>query len=89
MISIKRIRNYYSLVIKRRQFFDIIKKYRKNPDNFSVSYSRKSSTRRISREIEENITKELSTEKGIIENEDMPLKSYRIVRFLKVYLTQT
>jgi len=64
------------LGIKRRRFFKLLKKFRGDPENFSISYKRRRSCRRISREIEENILKELHIEKGLIKNKDMPIKSY-------------
>ncbi len=64
------------LGIKRRRFFELVKRYREDPENFSISYRREKSTRTISKEIEENIIKELSIEKSLIENRDMPIKSY-------------
>jgi len=64
------------LGIKRRRFFYLLKKYREDPETFSIGYSREKSTRRISRKIEENIIKELRIEKSLIENRDMPIRSY-------------
>lgn len=64
------------LGIGRSRFFDLLKEYRKDPDSFSIAYSRKRSTRRINREIEENIIKELNIEKSLIVNKDLPIKSY-------------
>ena len=64
------------LGIGRSRFFELLNKYREDPENFSISYKRRRSCRRIDREIEGNILKELRIEKGLIENEDMPIKSY-------------
>jgi hypothetical protein len=64
------------LGIKRRRFFELLKEYRNDPDSFSVSYHRKRATRKIDKEIEENILKELSLEKRLIENNDMPIRFY-------------
>ncbi len=64
------------LGIKRRRFFELLKEYRNDPDSFSVSYHRKRATRKIDRQIEENILKELSLEKRLIENNDMPIRFY-------------
>jgi hypothetical protein len=64
------------LGIKRRRFFELLKEYRNDPDSFSVSYHRKGVTRKIDKEIEENIVKELSLEKRLIENKDMPIRFY-------------
>jgi len=64
------------LGIKRSRFFDLLKEYRNDPDNFSISYHRKRATRKIDKGIEENIIKELSLERRLIENKDMPIKFY-------------
>jgi len=64
------------LGIKRRRFFYILKKYRGNPKHFSISYDRKKSTRKISQAIEKNIIGELSIEKCLIENKEMPIRTY-------------
>jgi len=64
------------LGIRRSRFFELLKWYRDDPDKFSISYGRKKSTRKISAEIEENVIKELSMDKRLIENKDMPIKSY-------------
>lgn len=47
------------LKIKRRRFFLLIAKYRKDPDNFSIQYTRKTINRKIYPDIEKNIVKEL------------------------------
>jgi len=64
------------LGIKRSRFFEILKEYREDSENFSIAYKREKRTRTISKEIEENILKELSIERGLIGNRDMPIRSY-------------
>lgn len=64
------------LGIKRRRFFELVKDYRKNPENFSISYRRKKSNRKIGEKIERNIIKELSKEKELIVDKDIAVKSY-------------
>ena len=64
------------LGIKKRRFFALVKKYRENPGKFSVQYTRKSTSRKISPEIEKNILKELSAAKKFIQDKDMPIKFY-------------
>lgn len=64
------------LGIGQTRFFALIKEYRKNPDNFSVQYERKITHSRITPETERNIIKELSIEKRIIEDKNVPLFSY-------------
>jgi len=63
------------LEIKKRRFFALLKRYREDPSNFSIQYKRREPIR-ISREIENNILKELCVEKKIIEDRDVPLNSY-------------
>jgi len=64
------------LGIGERRFFDIIKKYRENPEKFSIAYARKIKTRSIPQSTENNIIKELKVDKKCIENKDIPLKQY-------------
>ncbi|HUV59587.1 MAG TPA: hypothetical protein VMW09_05690 [Desulfatiglandales bacterium] len=54
------------LGIKPSRFFEILKEYREDSENFSIAYKREKRTRTISKEIEENILKELSIERGLI-----------------------
>lgn len=64
------------LTIKRRRFFVLVKKYIKNPNTFSIDYSRTGKTRSIDPAIEKNIIKELAIDKKLIKNKKVPLKSY-------------
>ena len=41
------------LGIKRRRFFELLKRYREDPENFFIAYKREKSTRMINKEIEE------------------------------------
>jgi len=43
------------LRIKRSRFFELLAKYRKDPDNFSIQYERKTINRKIDPDIEKNI----------------------------------
>jgi len=63
------------LGIKRRRFFMLVKQYKENPQHFTIHYERNTPPR-ISQDIEQNILKELSIEKEIIHNKEIPLKSY-------------
>jgi len=54
------------LGIKKTRFFALIKRFKDDPENFSVSYFRSTPTRTISKAIETNIIKELNTEKDLI-----------------------
>ena len=64
------------LKIKRRRFFELLSKYQKDPNNFSIQYKRNTSNYRINPEIEANIIQELEIEKDLIENKDIPIKYY-------------
>jgi len=57
------------LKIKRRKFFELLAKYSKGPDNFSIQYNRKTINQKIDKAIETNIIKELDTEKNLIKSE--------------------
>jgi len=62
--------------ISRRRFFMLLKAYKEDPQHFTIQYQRASPPRSISPEIEQNILKELTVEKKIIQNKDVPLTSY-------------
>jgi len=64
------------LRIKRRRFFELLAKYRKDPDSFSIQYERKTINRKIDPDIEKNIVKELKIEKDLIKAKDIPIKWY-------------
>ena len=61
--------------IKKAMFFRILQKYRKDPNNFSIEYLRKS-PKRISSETEKRIIKELKIDKGIIKDKKNPTQWY-------------
>jgi len=64
------------LGIKRRRFFVLLKKYKNNPETFSIKYPRESPTRKISGDIEKNILKQLSMDKKLINDKETSLTSY-------------
>ena len=64
------------LGIGKTRFFALINKYRKDPDTFSIQYIRTIKTRNISQGIENNILKELSIEKKLIQDKNVPIRSY-------------
>jgi hypothetical protein len=64
------------LRIGKTRFFALVKKYNKDPDNFSIEYKRKGTGRKISKDIEDSIMKELVIEKQLIEDPEVPLRSY-------------
>ena len=67
------------LKIRRREFFELLSKYRKDPDNFSIQYKRETSNYRINPEIEVNIIRELIIEKELIENKEIPIRYISIL----------
>ncbi len=64
------------LKIKRTRFFELLKQYKSDPDNFSIQYERKKVTRKISKDVEKNITNELAKEKKLIEDKSIPITFY-------------
>jgi len=64
------------LGIKRSRFFELLNRYRKDPDNFSIQYNRKTINRKIDKAIETNIIKELNTEKDLIKAREVPIRCY-------------
>jgi len=63
------------LGIKERRFFALVRQYRENPHHFTIQYHR-ASPPRISEALQKNLLFELSIEKNIIQNKDVPLTSY-------------
>ena len=63
------------LGIKKRRFFDLLKKYKEDPQNFTIQYHRISNPK-IPKATEKNIIKELQTEQKIIQNPNVPLRTY-------------
>lgn len=64
------------LELKRSQFFELVKRFKENKESFSIEYSRTGKTRRINEEVEDSILKELSIEKGLIDDAAMPVRFY-------------
>ena len=64
------------LGIKKTRFFALVKRLKADPENFSILYSRRVPTRKISKDIERNIVKELNIEKDLIKAKDVPIKYY-------------
>jgi hypothetical protein len=63
------------LQIKKTRFFELVQKFKSDPETFSIEYKRKSS-KRISKELEAIIINELEKEKGLIDNRDIPIRHY-------------
>lgn len=63
------------LGISKTRFFAILRQYRHDPDNFSVSYQRAAPTR-LSPRAEREIERELLVEKGLVEDSSLPITTY-------------
>ena len=64
------------LGVKRSRFFELLKEYKEDPDNFSIQYKRKRASRKISKDLEKNIINELKKEKKLIEDREIPITFY-------------
>ena len=64
------------LGISRRRFFMLLRECKEDPQHFTIQYQRTRAPRSISHDVEQNILNELTVEKKIIQNKDIPLKSY-------------
>jgi len=76
-----------TLGIGKSRFFMLISQYREDPQCFTIDYERNTPAR-ISKDIEHNIVKELSIDNKIIQNKEIPLKSYNY-SFIKDRLRTT
>jgi len=65
----------------------LLAKYRKDPDNFSIQYIRRTINRKIDPDIEANIMKELKIEKELIIAKDVPVR-YCNYSYIKDLLEQ-
>lgn len=63
------------LGIGKSRFFSLLQSYRCAPEDFSIRYKRTAKAR-IPKSIEKNIIKELKADQKLIQNPDVPLKSY-------------
>ncbi|HEU4343499.1 MAG TPA: hypothetical protein VFU31_18270, partial [Candidatus Binatia bacterium] len=64
------------LGIGKTRFFALLKSYQDNPTGFSIRYHRQTKTRSIAPAIERTILKELTIEKRLILDKDVPIRSY-------------
>lgn len=72
-LSLEKVLDF--LKIGRSQFFNLLKRYRKDPENFSLNYKR-GSPKRLGEDKEGIILEELRREKQLIENKDIPIRNY-------------
>lgn len=64
-----------TLKVGKTRFFALLKKYREDPEFFSVAYHRLSK-KRLNGDVEERIKRELFREKALVEDLDLPIKNY-------------
>jgi len=64
------------LGIAKSRFFILLKKYREQPETFSVQYQRSHVTRPLDPDVENNILNELKHTKDFIDDKNMPIWSY-------------
>ena len=64
------------LGVKRRQWYDLLKRYRHDPSGFTVGYERQHANRQLSSEVDELILSELKKEKALLQSRDNPIKFY-------------
>lgn len=65
-----------NLEIRKSRFYEIVREYKNNPDDFSLQYSREKPSRAISQEAEAQILAELKFEQKLIKNKNNPIKFY-------------
>lgn len=63
------------LGIGKTRFFSLVKSYRHDPETFSIAYQRTTSAR-LSPEVEAKIESALLREKQIVEDPDLPISNY-------------
>ena len=76
------------LGIGKARFFELIRSYRRAPDQFSVQYARSCPTRCIDPAIENTILRELAIDQKAILNPQIPLKHYNYSYVQKRLKTQ-
>ena len=64
------------LGLGKTRFFALVKQLRQDPATFTIQYHRATAPRGIAPAIEENILKELRIEQQLIQDKNIPLKSY-------------
>lgn len=63
------------LEISKTRFFELLEQYRRNQDKFSINYERTTSSK-LPDLAEKRIKEELMLERGLIEDPDLPVKTY-------------
>ncbi|MEO0294370.1 MAG: hypothetical protein ABIN61_09190 [candidate division WOR-3 bacterium] len=60
----------------RGRFYQLLKEYRRAPENFTIAYLRNYSGRRLPEEVDKVIRKELEIDKRLIEDRNTPIWNY-------------
>ena len=63
------------LGIGKARFFTLLRDYRKDPAMFNIEYNRKSAPR-LSAEVEKIIVNELTVDRNLIKDPDVPLRPF-------------
>ncbi|MHB1600176.1 MAG: hypothetical protein ACYCUT_01155 [bacterium] len=74
--AVSREKTQELLGIKKTLFFDWFKRFKNDPDSFSVGYERNAPTNRIDRKAEDAVINELEKEHSYIANRDIPIRYY-------------
>ena len=85
--KIKRTDIQKVLRIGKTRFFKLLRDYRDNPVGFSIEYVRKNATNKIAPGVEENIMTELKAEKRLIQDPEVPARTYNYI-YIKDRLAQ-
>lgn len=64
------------LGVGKTRFFSLLKSYQADRAGFSIQYRRQTKTRSIAPVVEKSILKELTIEKRLIEDKNVPIRSY-------------
>jgi hypothetical protein len=64
-----------TLGIGKTRFFAVLKKFRADPEVFSIQYQRRSH-KRLSSEVDEKIRVELQRERALVEDKELPISGY-------------
>jgi hypothetical protein len=64
------------LGIKKRRFYQLLNRYRTDPEHFSLVFPKRRPSRTITSEVETNILNELTIERAMIEDPKLPIRTY-------------
>ena len=64
------------LGIKKRRFYQLLNRYRTDPEHFSLVFPKRRPSRTITCEVETNILNELTIERAMIEDPKLPIRTY-------------